>query len=86
MNKLKVILINDGTTNIYKGLVEKSYFKEKIINKNLNIKDFEIENVIGDGNCGFGALSLHIPILPDFRHPINITPYGIKSLKFHKLL
>ena len=61
--KLKDILNNDGTKNIYKGLVAKSYFHDKILNKNLKITDFEIENVIGDGNCGFRALSLQIIII-----------------------
>ena len=58
--KLKDILNNDGTKNIYKGLVRNSYFHDKILNKNLKIIDFEIENEIGDGNCGFRALSLQI--------------------------
>lgn len=58
--KLKAIINNDGTINISKGLVAKSYFQDKILNNNLKINDFEIENVIGDSNYGFGALSLQI--------------------------
>ncbi len=40
-------------------MVTKSYFQDKIRN-NLKINDFETENVIGDDNSGFSALSQQI--------------------------
>lgn len=40
-------------TNTKKGLVDKNYFLNRVLNKNINLYEFEIENVIGDGNCGY---------------------------------
>lgn len=48
------------TQKILIKIIAKNYFQDKIINNNLKLTDFEIENVIGDGNCGFRVLSLQI--------------------------
>ena len=39
IKKLKEILNNDGTINLYKGIVKKSYFKEKILINNFKVND-----------------------------------------------
>ena len=54
------IINNDGKVNKYSGLCKKSYFREKILNKIFNIKDFSAENVIGEGNCGYWSSSLQL--------------------------
>ena len=40
--------------------MSKNYFSEKILNKIFNIKDFTVENVIGDWNCGYRSLALQL--------------------------
>ena len=60
LQNIKNILFNDGSSNIYIGLCNKEYFKNKINSNDFKLTDFKVENVIGDGNCGFRSLSLQL--------------------------
>ena len=42
------------------GLCNKDFFENKILKENFNLDDIIVENVIGDGNCGFRSIALQI--------------------------
>lgn len=53
-------IINQTEQNKFYGFCEKNFFHNIIINQIYTTSDFSLENVDGDGNCGFRALSLQI--------------------------
>ena len=52
---------NDNNINNLKGLVNNIYFKNKLNKENeYDLSEFEITDVLGDGNCGYRAFALQL--------------------------